>query len=348
MNMKKSLVKLSAVSLVIFLLLAINSGNSFAEAQDALLVDEQNSISSTTGITNNDGNDIEVDELEEQLVSADSRKDIEKIMKNADDDVVMEYYDSLMSLNIEIMNELTDAFGDVKTEADMEECADSVEEQFDDIENIECSIENTSNDVIVMTYNIELEQGEIELSVEDGSEVESANTNELELETSSFNGLLHESNEADMNDFLGIKDVGYYGREVTTKKEYGDRYTNINNKSTFVGYPTSYFKFRIGYTLYKNRKIAGRYITAYEHEAGQAALTKITTAPIASSKGWDKKAKNSTAIKAHCSYLQKFYGGNFNLLTYRVKINYSVTPTYWDSKGALIKAKSTIDSVKLA
>ncbi len=126
MNMKKSLVKLSAVSLVIFLLLAINSGNSFAEAQDALLVDEQNSISSTTGITNNDGNDIEVDELEEQLVSADSRKDIEKIMKNADDDVVMEYYDSLMSLNIEIMNELTDAFGDVKTEADMEECADSV------------------------------------------------------------------------------------------------------------------------------------------------------------------------------------------------------------------------------
>lgn len=308
--------KIIAVSISLILLLSCSSIQAFADDGHELQAsDDYETMKQTTNI----------DELENQLIAADNKKEASEIIANTDNYIITDYYDSLMNLNMEITNELANLSPNVVTKKDVINTVNVIESDFDDIKNIDYSIEQKKNDTTSVTYNIELKQGAIEIEIEDGLD---NNTNSL--------------NSSDL--FI----AGYHDRSVTMKKEYGDRYTSINNKSTFVGYPTSYFKFRIGYTLYKSKKISGRYIKAYEHEAGQAAGSRIKTEPITDSLGWDKKSKNGTAIKAHCKYKQRFYVAQNEVLTYNVKISYSVTPSRWSSTGAVICATGTIDSVKIA
>lgn len=59
-------------------------------------------------------------------------------------------------------------------------------------------------------------------------------------------------------------------------------------------------------------------------------------------KRWDKKSKNGSYIKAHCSFKEKFYVCDILGLTRTVKISYKIKPTKWNSDKATVQATGNI------
>lgn len=264
-----------------------------------------------------------IKEFENQLKYADTSGEISNVIKQADCDTVKDYYAELVDENIEITNNITGALSDLETQDDAEDLADELRKEYRNIKDVDCFM-NSIGDKTIITYDIKLEQGNIRLTIEDGLEDEDA-AESLATTSSALRDMV-----------------------IKVKKKYGDRYTSINNECAYKGYPKSYFKFRIGYTLHKSKKISGRYIKSYKHEAGQAYLARVTTEPIDGSMGWDKKAANEKNIKAHCSYIQRLYLSGKEVLTYKVSISYKVVPSKWDSEGAVITATGQVTKYKLA
>lgn len=239
-----------------------------------------------------------------------SESEAKEIIEQTDKDIVAERYQVMMDESFAITNDLV---SDTETD-DMDECeelAEDVAEDYDSVEDIDVAI-NEDGDYNEIVYAIETDYGDIEVSIEGGKE----------------------DSESDV---AAAFIAGHHNKEITKAYDYGKCYTQINNKSDFVGYPVAYFKFRVGYTLYKEKKIAGRYLKAYEDSESNGAA-QVTITPMEDTKGWDKKAKNSSYIKAHCKFKEKFYVKGIWALTYTKKINYKVKPIKWNKKTATVFA----------
>lgn len=98
--------KIIAVSISLILLLSCSSIQAFADDGHELQAsDDYESMKQTTNI----------DELENQLIAADNKKEASEIIANTDNYIITDYYDSLMNLNMEITNELANLSPNVVT-----------------------------------------------------------------------------------------------------------------------------------------------------------------------------------------------------------------------------------------
>lgn len=264
-------------------------------------------------------------ELATMIEEAPCEKDAREIIQETDPSIVQDHYESLQEINNEVTNALINGTIDADNESEIQEVANDIENEFDEVQDVDASVEKYGGgDGASITYSATLENGEIEVVIEDAEE-----SSDLEPEWSD------------------VLTAGNQNTLVKMHKNFDDRYTSIYNKAKFTGYPTAEFKFRIGYTLYRNKTIAGRYINAYKDNPGNyVSGLKIT--PIEDSLGWDKKKRNNDHIQAHCSYYERFYITGVNALTYKVRIKYRVIPLTWDKTGATVVATGEITSQKIS
>lgn len=214
----------------------------------------------------------------------------------------------LIKENINELNQtITETFQEIENVTTQQE-ADQIVKNSNNIESI--ILQNINNDKL-NTYTVK-------------QQIKLKNGTKLEIELTDA----PESNFVE--DILSAK---IYKQTYILHKDFGPRYTQLKCRVEYKLYPKAYIRTRIGYYLYENKKISGRYIKGYKDEFNELT-SEVFTGPVDGGTSWTKKAKNSSKVSGSQQMYVKFRAKGITLLTWKFKVKLSATVQKFDKNGA--------------
>lgn len=252
--------------------------------------------------------------LERNLELCDSKEEALSVFERTDAQIVASFYQKTTFETIELIEQIPDDICYYSREK-VEEIAANIE----GVKSIDVHAYEFCNDIVTVE----------EVYLDDGTK----------FTTTMIDG--PENNTVMENIPIGevLPLQGATGLVKQMRKDFGDRYTQINCKCEYALYPDTYLKTRLGYTVKSNKMILGWYIKGYPDSAANIA-NEVENTPT--DYKWIKKAENAKYVAAKQNFDGKFSIKGIPVLTYAYTVTMTAEPTSWGNGYALMKVTAEV------